>query len=650
MGSDWEVVLKAPAVGGRKSKKKPDEVPGPDVPLSPAERAAAQPLEPSGPEDGDEDERDEGQREEGDTDEGAPDFSAGVGVGAGRPDLDRLDPRDKKRPRDSGEPLDGDERFEQDVDMRPTEFAAGRPTEGPLGGDNDDLDDLGRALSKFGTRGRFRVRRLFPDDMPPNEMAIGPWIPIPGEAPSRDQVYDAITRRYGGGRYEVRIGDMNEGEFHKSMLIPIDVAGDPIPQTAYGRIWYQQRFGVPAPIPAGGMIAPGSSPSASGVPGSSDGVMLALMQMLSSDKEREARMRGEDKDREVSLATAVLSRQGGGLASLAPLFPIALEMWKASREDARRREEKHDAMMLKLMGDGKPQIDPMVAFAPVMNMTQKRLELEMSTYAKHSDLMMKQILGAKDDGGEDSSLLGTVLSVVREAGPDFLRSVGPAIAAAVTRGNLQQMVQTDPRMAQVRQRLAQPAARPAGALPPPPQPRAAAPGAPPPPAAPAVGSEPPPAGGAVPEPPPLPPEAGGGQPGPQLPPPAPEPQAPRALPRPGQMAVEISNQALHQFLFYLRGFAETGPDPIDFWDTNFDGQTVQTLFGLCPVWFRKRMEAVNVKAPFSMVEIGAGGPENVVEICHEFDAFLEGNAASREWLGEFLEAGPWNEEPDDDED
>jgi hypothetical protein len=51
-----------------------------------------------------------------------------------------------------------------------------------------------------------------------------------------------------------------------------------------------------------------------------------------------------------------------------------------------------------------------------------------------------------------------------------------------------------------------------------------------------------------------------------------------------------------------------------------------------------------------MVEIGASGPENVAELCHEFDAFLEGNAASREWLGEFLEAGPWNEEPDDDED
>jgi hypothetical protein len=116
------------------------------------------------------------------------------------------------------------------------------------------------------------------------------------------------------------------------------------------------------------------------------------------------------------------------------------------------------------------------------------------------------------------------------------------------------------------------------------------------------------------------------------------------------MAVEISNQALHQFLFYLRGFAETGPDPIDFWDTNFDGQTIQTLFGLCPVWFRKRVEAVDVKAPFSMVEIGASGPENVAELCHEFDAFLEGNAASREWLGEFLEAGPWNEEPDEDED
>ena len=645
--------MKAPAVGGRKPKKKPDEVPGPDVPLSPAERAAAQSLEPSGPEDGNEDERDEGQREEGDPDEGAPDFTAGVGVGAGRPDLDRLDPRDKKRPRDSGEPLDGDERFEQDVDMRPTEFAAGRPTEGPLGGDNDDLDDLGRALSKFGTRGRFRVRRLFPDDMPPNEMAIGPWIPIPGEAPSRDQVYDAITRRYGGGRYEVRIGDMNEGEFHKSMLIPIDVAGDPIPQTAYGRIWYQQRFGVPAPMPAGGMVSPGSpGASVAGIGGGSDGVMLALLQHLSTDKEREARARGEDKDREISLATAVLSRQGGGLASLVPFAPILLEMWKSSKEEARQAQQRHEALMMKMFERDNKPVDVMAMVQPILALTQKRAELEMNDYSKRSDLMFKQLIESMKAGGneEDATFLGSVLSAIKDGGGDFLRAVGPAIAAAVSRGNLQQMVQTDPRMAQVRQRLAQPAARPAGALPPPPQPRAAAPGAPPPPAAPAVGSEPPPAGGAVPEPPPLPPEAGGGQPGPQLPPPAPEPQAPRALPRPGQMAVEISNQALHQFLFYLRGFAETGPDPIDFWDTNFDGQTVQTLFGLCPVWFRKRMEAVNVKAPFSMVEIGAGGPENVVEICHEFDAFLEGNAASREWLGEFLEAGPWNEEPDDDED
>jgi hypothetical protein len=59
-----------------------------------------------------------------------------------------------------------------------------------------------------------------------------------------------------------------------------------------------------------------------------------------------------------------------------------------------------------------------------------------------------------------------------------------AIAAAVSRGNLQQMVQTDPRMAQVRQRLAQPAQRPA-APPAPALPRQAAPGAPPPPPAPA---------------------------------------------------------------------------------------------------------------------------------------------------------------------
>lgn len=586
--------------------------------------------------------------DEDDDDSNEPDFADGVGVGEGPPDLDRIGGHSP-------------------VPMRPVERevrrASTRVTEGPLGTDTDDLEPMAKVLSRFGSRFRVRVRRLFPDDMPPNELAQSSWIDVPGaDGAPHEIVRDLVARRFGGGRFEVAIADHDPSEFHKNVTTTLDLPGDPIPSSHEGRRWFQQRYGYIPPTPQGLDGKPLAS--AAGVPtdGSIASVLSMLLQQSSTQQERLFDAANKDKDREAGLVPHLLQFAQGqrmGIASLVPVLPVVLEFIRMMREDRARDREaaeaRYQGLLTKLSEQSKPQTAPEVlqSVQTLMGFTSRRLEMELEMTKKQQQMLLEETVRTLRDGGreEEAGLLATLFNAVKANAPDLVRLGMPMLAGA-----LQAAGGGGPQSMAPRQIAAGPRPAPGAAAPAAPRPGvirtgpvrpAPAPASTPaaaPPAAPQVAADfgPPPAS---PTAPPAPVDA---------PPAAPEPQpeapavaaAPQLIP-PAGFGAQLSMSRMVEFLQHVLMFAEAVTDPDSAWDYTVNGNSMEVLFGMSPPMFRQRVEATDPEKPFLVSAWVEGAPPQVVELGQHIDALISASGESRSWLCAFLEVGPWVEGEED---
>lgn len=567
--------------------------------------------------------------DEEDAGEGDIAFSEGVGRGVPEPDHGNLG--------------------EQPLDMRTLDREVKR--EGPLGVDEDDLSDqFQREWSKMGPRIRYRVTRLEPSGMPPSEKGPFPWVEVGGLNPNPHEARGQIERRYGGGRYEIVIAGGDPADVDvKKKVVTMDVGGEPIPQTMEGRMWYQRQYGLAPPLP---QLAPGEKPSV-GLPGLAGvdtsgplGLLGVVLQMQQQDREREILSREKDKDRDNSLAAAVIGAMGGkntgqGWQALLALAPVAVELLRSIREDRRRDTEAHEKRMDALVERlSKPQgpLDMMQMIQPILALTQKRAELEMTDYSKRSDKMFEVMLSQLRASGheEDASILGSIATAIKEGGGDLLRGMTPLLVGLAKGQTAKQTAEQLGVQPQLMRPSSQPRAMP---------PRVAT--RPTPQAAPL----PAPSGGGAPSPSPVaspqaPAEgvAGASAPDETAPPPQAPVDGPRRLPNPGQFAMQMSVDALRKFIYFLRAFAESNPDPVAAWDVVLDGQALGIWYGFCPPFIRERIEQTDPTKPFSIEAVLQGAPEDIVDMGREFDLFLQGDGAGRQWLADFLDCGPWTEE------
>lgn len=544
---------------------------------------------------------------------------------------------------------------ERPVDLGPVRAeigSTGRRNEGPLSTDSDEIEPLARMISRFGSTIRVRCRRLYPDDMPPTEMGQSGWMDVPGgETERHDIVRSMIERRFGGGRYEINIADHDPSELAKSVHTTIDIPGDPIPLSSEGRRWFVNRYGMAPAAPTTMDGKPVSSSMGGGIGGDGTmlGVMNTLLQQHAAAADRAMGAVERDKDREVSLVPHLLQfaqSKGTGLQALLPVLPIALEFFRTMREDSRRDREANDrkfeALVAKLSEATKPQTPDaiMAGVNSMLQITTKRAELELQSAQKRNDIILEQMVRQLRESGreEDASFMSTLVGMMRESGPELLRGAMPMLAGMISAGRPPQPGQ---------QALPQPrpmAPRPAAGAPAAPRPAAAPIRTGPVAQAPAAPAEAPPEFQAPPQLPPTPPEA------PEEAPPAePPPAPPMTRPSPQAIADRIAMVSLGNFLSFASAFAQSISDPDAAWAFTDGGNSLETMFGLCPAIFRQRVAETDVDKPFLTEDWVQGAPDEIIELARGLDQLVASSGESRKWLCEFLAIGPWVSDEDEEE-
>ena len=426
-----EAAAKLPAVAPLSAPPSSAAIPPPEVPgRKRAPLVPPAPVEPDHEDLADDDADDEGEEFDDAAEKARRVFEEGAGVGMGDPAL--------LRP--------GGER---PVDLGPvrSEVSPGRRNEGPLSTDTDELEPLARTISRFGSTIRIRCRRLYPEDMPPTEMGESGWMDVPGGDTGRaDIVRSMIERRFGGGRYEIKIADHDPSEYSKGVTTTIDIPGDPIPLSSEGRRWFLQRYGVAPALPStldGKPMAPAGAPGGLGGDGTMLGIVTSLLQHQQASADRAMGAVEREKDREVSLVPHLLQfaqAKGTGLQAILPMLPILLEFVKMLREDSRRDREASDArfqaLMEKLSEASKPQTPDqiMAGVNSMLQITTKRAELELQSAQKRNDLILEQMVKQLRESGreEDASFMSTLLGMVRESGPELIKGAMPMIAGMMS--------------------------------------------------------------------------------------------------------------------------------------------------------------------------------------------------------------------------
>lgn len=616
----------------------PPEMPGSKKKPSAPVLLKPRPFEPPEPDESELEEQDdaEGQEElEIAEEEARRAYEEGTGVGAGNPE-ELVRPGGERR-----------------VVMEPVERElnrAGRRNDGPLGTDTESMDSLAKLCSRFGSVLRIRCRRLYPDDMPPSEMALSSWFDVPGgETERQDTIREMISRRFGGGRYELEIADHDPSEYSKRIHTTLDAPGDPIPQSFEGRRWFLQRYGFAPAAP----VTPDGKPIMQPVSGG-DGIMGIVSLLLQQQQQAQSTVLSQaerDKDREAGLVPHLLSfaqNKSTGIQSLLPVLPIVLEFVKMMREDSRRDRESNEArfekLLEKLSDSQKPQTPEtiMAGVNSMLQITQKRAELELQSAQKRSDIILEHMVKQLRDSGrdEDAGFLQTLLGMMKESGPELLKNAMPLLAGMV------QGAQRPMPAQQMAMRAAPVAAQPAGPVRTGPiRPSPAANGR-----APEVFPNPPKiAEQASPSAPETPaPEAPAAAPAvPDAPAPSAQPELQR--PNPAAIAEQIAMVSLTSFLGYVAAFAQSISDVDAAWAFATNGNSVETMFGLCPAVFRQRVAETDIDKPFLVEAWVEGAPESIVAQARELDQLLAASGESRKWLCDFLSVGPWVPEEDDEE-
>ena len=612
-------------------RKSPPPPPMPDIPGDKMEDSPRQPLV---------DQSDLGSL----TDDLEPDDDDDVGGGSSD---DFVEP-DPGLPPERSPSAVRPRREQFDVDRTPTTRAV-QPIR-PVGASEDEIDELAIAIKNTSGNVRMRVTRLYPEDVPPNEVGPFQWAKIPDAKPNADRVREILERRFGGGQFHVEIADVNDSNLEstrRTILVP--VGGDPIMQTADGRRWFKQKNGYDSALPSGGLIPEGSAkPAAAGSGGSNDIAAMAL-EMMKNERDRDAQAHERKLDRDTSLATVMLTNKGGGLTeiigALAPLTPLLVEMMRSNKESKDQAQERLEKILEKMSeqkaapGDAEYQ---MKMFEAKISLQDKLVSAELDRAKKKDEFQWKVFLDSlPEKEGQDATWKGLMMEVVRAGGPKALEMLAPLIAQATA---ARQQGQPRPQGgAQQSPRL--PGPRPGPVVSPQlQQGQRMVPTPPPPPdEAPATDAGQPP----------ILPGPGATQPvgaeEPDMPPPDAQ-QAPRGRPSPAENAKAIAIQALDTFLYHLATFAQMGADPDASWDAVVAGQSMEVWFGVCHPIFRKNLADVKVDEPFMLEPLVDGAPELIVAIARDIDTLMSQSAESRKFVCEFLDCGPWTNDEDEPED
>lgn len=627
--------------GGR-PRKSPPPPPMPDIPSDKMEDPPRQPLV---------DQSDLGSL----TDDLDSDDEGDVGGG---PSDDFVEP-DPGLPPERSPSAVRPRREQFDVDRTPT-IRATQPIR-PVGASEDEIDELAIAIKNTSGNVRMRVTRLYPEDVPPNEVGPFQWAKIPDAKPSADRVREILERRFGGGQFHVEIADVNDSNLEatrRTILVP--VGGDPIMQTADGRRWFKQKNGYDSALPSGGLIPEGSAkPAVAGAGGSNDIAAMAL-EMMKNERDRDAQAHERKLDRDTSLATVMLTNKGGGITeiigALAPLTPIFVEMMRSNKESKDRAQERLEKILEKMSeqkatpGDAEYQ---MKMFEAKISLQDKLVSAELERAKKKDEFQWKVFLDSlPEKEGQDATWKGLMMEVVRAGGPKALEMLAPLIAQATAAKQGQPRpqggVQQPPRLPGPRPGpVATPQLQQGQRMvptPPPPTAEVPAPDAAQPPILPGPGATPP---GSTEEPDPDATSAGS-IPEPDMPPP-PMQQVPRGRPSPVENAKAIAIQALDTYLYHLATFAQMGADPDVSWDAVVAGQSMDVWFGMCHPIFRKNLADVKVDEPFMLEPLVDGAPEPIVAIARDIDTLMSQSAEARKFVCEFLDCGPWKAGDDEDE-
>lgn len=505
-----------------------------------------------------------------------------------------------------------------------------------------DVEEIARKMGALGSVLRMRVKRMSPEDMPPEESGISDWIPIPHPNPSFEDCEKIIRDRYGGGRYHVTL---KSADVESSDEVPrtIELGGDPIPHTIIGRMWFQRRYGVVPQSPSGGgtqtpmQYAPGADPTALST--------VKMMLDLLENRERRDQVDKDRKDgREANLATSVIQalqpQKSDTMGLLIQAMPLVLAFLKDGRDERRLEREaserRFEKVLEKMEKSEKPRqpAEILEAMQAVISIVKTRAESEMKMAMDQQGKVFDHMLKTMRDGGreEDASILGALAHAIKERGGDMLAGMGPWIQQMMSGTSAAQIAQQqgiDPRLAAAKGlRLLPPTANPTAPLPT--RRTVQAPPAP----APAAGEVQPVAATATTAPAeeaaPAPPAEGGG--GPQ---------------DPAEFAAMMATDAMQRFLYYLNVFLVSQPDPDAAWALVMDGQAVETLFGVTPILFRQRVASEKFTSISAWVE-GAQN-EEIVKLAAQADTRCQGDPACARWLVAFLDTGPWVEDDGDGE-
>jgi hypothetical protein len=107
--------------------------------------------------------------------------------------------------------------------------------------------------------------------------------------------------------------------------------------------------------------------------------------------------------------------------------------------------------------------------------------------------------------------------------------------------------------------------------------------------------------------------------------------------------------SLGNFLSLTTAFAQAISDPDAAWAFTDGGNSLETMFGLCPAIFRQRVASTDVEKPFLVEDWVQGAPEDIVELARGLDRLIAESGESRKWLCEFLLIGPWVSDEDEEE-
>lgn len=560
------------------------------------------------------------------TPEGLKEFEQGVGHPVEQPDDEGLM---KSRQRE--------------VDMSPMR----RPRFNPDDKSLVDAADTARKMGALGNVLRMRVKRMSPEDMPPEESGISDWIPIPRPNPSFEDCEKIIRDRYGGGRYHVTLKSADvesEDDFPRV----IELGGDPIPHTIVGRMWFQRRYGVIPQSPSG------SSPSPTNFPAGADPTAMSTVKMMLDLLENRERREQVDRDRkdgrEANLAQTVIqalsphSQPTTNYGSLIlQAMPVVLAFLKDSREERRRDREDSERRFEKVLERVEKREQPrqpteiLEAMQAVLSIVKTRAESEMKMALDQQGKVFDHMLKTMRDGGreEDASILGALAHAIKERGGDLLAGIGPWISQMMSGASAAQLAQQqgiNPQLAAARGQRLLPAAAPTQQQAPMPTRRTVVS----PPAAPQAAEGAPPT---IPAPAPV-----EGAPAPAEPP----QQSEGGTQDPAEFAAMMAADAMQRFLYYLNVFLVSQPDPDAAWALVMDGQAVETLFGVTPMLFRQRVSDDKFTSVSSWVD--GVQSEEIVRLAGQADERCQGDPACARWLVAFLDTGPWVEEEDGDDD